>query len=489
MFVSARDQGRRRRSHIHGVSKAARSSKLSLLSAITTASHGSNDSTSTTTQETYARSSSGSSKRRKSSKSKKPREGREGLVPSVNGTLEKSNKAERMSRESVDVFAFLVKDDDQSTPTLHTEEPAHFVPEETPVHDESETEGGVKSQHSDSGISMGDSSVCHVNNDPSLDSRLSPLPEDTQDITDTQGHLKDRPSYSRRLRWKWPDVPPATHKRSIPSPSIRTPSPEHTRIHTPRTPDSLDKEFCAPKEILSGYDLVADKLTQGEIPPVFRLFQKSNYRVLLQLQDEIGEMEEELAALDLADTRSRLNSNGSTSPASRRINWQWSQSDLQAHRLQVLGRLYIKIEQYYQALLSTQKVQRLSSRAIPAEIDKFRAWLRENNPLSGPESTFLDNEDDLIALKETSTGWDPTGSTSTTTTPDLVPLCILTMTLLPLLCFKLITGVLNRLILLTALLAAGLSGLEKLDRSKGEQQHRQWVLACFGVSFLAALSF
>jgi len=73
-------------------------------------------------------------------------------------------------------------------------------------------------------------------------------------------------------------------------------------------------------------------------------------------------------------------------------------------------------------------------------------------------------------------------------TPDLVPLCILTTTLFPLVAFKLITGVLNRMILLTALLAAGLTSLEKLDKSKVEQ-HQQWIIACFGVSLFAALLF
>ena len=73
-------------------------------------------------------------------------------------------------------------------------------------------------------------------------------------------------------------------------------------------------------------------------------------------------------------------------------------------------------------------------------------------------------------------------------TPDLVPLCILTMTLLPLLCFKFMTGVLNRLILLTIVLAAGLGSLDKLDGSRVEQ-HRQSVVACFGVSLLAAILF
>ena len=102
-----------------------------------------------------------------------------------------------------------------------------------------------------------------------------------------------------------------------------------------------------------------------------------------------------------------------------------------------------------------------------------------------PESRFLDEDEDLISLME-----QPNYSRGRTmpSPPDYLPLCILTMTLLPLLCFKFMTGVLNRLILLVIVLAAGLGGLDKLEGSSVEQ-HKQWVLACFGVSFLAAMLF
>lgn len=355
MFVSVRDQGRQRRSQTYGVSKAARSSKLSLLSAISTQSHGSNDSASTITQESYTRSISGSGKRRRTSKQRKARESREGKGSLVmKSSSEKAIKEKSMSRESVDVFAFLVQEEQQDTPKVQPEEPSHVQKGDTPALEESDSESVVRSQHSDSGISMGDSSISHLSNEAPLDNRLPPLLEDSQEANLSHSHdqSRDRPNNSRRLRWKWPDIPPATHKHHIPN--VRTPSPEQARVHLPHTPDNLKREFCLPQKALSGYDLVAHQLAHGELPPVFRQFKQVNFRILLQLQDEIIEMEEDMAALDLADTRSRLNSDGSASPASRRINWQWSQSDLQAYRSHVLGRLYIKLEQYckpYKAML------------------------------------------------------------------------------------------------------------------------------------------
>lgn len=112
-------------------------------------------------------------------------------------------------------------------------------------------------------------------------------------------------------------------------------------------------------------------------------------------------------------------------------------------------------------------------------------WLKDHNPLTVPESKFLDDDDDLISLNDPQ---KPEGVADTEPSSDFVPLCIFTMTVLPLLCFKFMSGVLNRLILLTIVLAAGLSSLEKLDKSK-VAQHQQWVAACFGVSLLAAILF
>ncbi len=140
-------------------------------------------------------------------------------------------------------------------------------------------------------------------------------------------------------------------------------------------------------------------------------------------------------------------------------------------------------------------MQRLSSPAAPEDVSKFRTWLQIHNPLSPPESKFLDDEEDLIEVK----------GVPSTTVPisapedgfDLIPVCILVMMLFPLLCFKFVTSVLNRMILLAVLLAAGLSGLEKLDRSTTDPQqrqlrshlHQQWVMACLGISLLAAVCF
>lgn len=128
-------------------------------------------------------------------------------------------------------------------------------------------------------------------------------------------------------------------------------------------------------------------------------------------------------------------------------------------------------------------MQKGPSPANPADIERFRAWLRENKPLSALESKFLDDEQDLFFAEATSTP-----AMRERPPRDAILLCILMTVLLPLVSFKFIPGVLNRLILLTILLAVALSNVEKLDGSKVEQ-HQQWLLACFGVSSLAAVFF
>lgn len=250
-----------------------------------------------------------------------------------------------MSKESVDVFTFLVKEDEQENLQPDTEE-LGYIEKVSSARDDSDTESVVRSLHSDSGISMGDS-ITHFN--------VEPLPslqeEDVEHEQENHTPQRDDPNSSRRIQWKWPEVPRATHRHQPQSYSPRAPSPEQIReqlrLRVPHTSDGGERDFCTtPLNSLSGYDLVADKLSSGELPPLFRNFKKVNYRLLLQLQDEIIEMEQQLAALDATDTQTRLNPDGSTSPASRRISWQWSQSDLPAHRLHILGRLSIKLEQY-----------------------------------------------------------------------------------------------------------------------------------------------
>lgn len=108
---------------------------------------------------------------------------------------------------------------------------------------------------------------------------------------------------------------------------------------------------------ISGYDLLAARLSEASDRkdgpfPTYRRFARLNHRILLQLQDEISQMEEDLATLDAADLRMRQRADGEIVPESRRLNWQWHGSEIQARRLNLLGQIYVKVEQYSEFMSS-----------------------------------------------------------------------------------------------------------------------------------------
>jgi hypothetical protein len=103
---------------------------------------------------------------------------------------------------------------------------------------------------------------------------------------------------------------------------------------------------------IAGYEMLADKLSQrpgaGEksIKPLYRKFEQLNHRVMLHLQDEIGELEEELRMLDemIAQTSGAL-PDEVAQPASRRVDARYG-SEMHFQRTQVLGKVYLKLQQY-----------------------------------------------------------------------------------------------------------------------------------------------
>lgn len=110
------------------------------------------------------------------------------------------------------------------------------------------------------------------------------------------------------------------------------------------------------KDTMIGYELLAHKLSELEhegrsskgdfVVPAYRKFEQLNHRVLLHLQDEISELEEELRQLDhdIAQA-SPGGQTGHHHPASRRGDTLHG-NDLHRRRIDVLGRVYQKLEQY-----------------------------------------------------------------------------------------------------------------------------------------------
>ncbi|KAL3426445.1 hypothetical protein PVAG01_03236 [Phlyctema vagabunda] len=156
---------------------------------------------------------------------------------------------------------------------------------------------------------------------------------------------------------------------------------------------------------VTGYELLASRLTtqynrEGDdsppaIKPVYRKFEALNHRLLLHLQDELGELEEQLHRLDNADTQSRR-TKGQIIPASRRAAAQ-SGGELEWHKVDILGKIGYKLAQYNQALSSFNSTQNLGAPA-PEDISSYRDYLARERVIAESETRFLDPVNDLVSL-------------------------------------------------------------------------------------------
>ena len=96
----------------------------------------------------------------------------------------------------------------------------------------------------------------------------------------------------------------------------------------------------------SGYDLLACNISSHDptkLKPIYRKFESLHNRMLLHLQDEISELEVDLQSIDklIADD-ARFSG---LKKASRRAEAKMP-SQLQWHRMQIMGQIFVKLEQY-----------------------------------------------------------------------------------------------------------------------------------------------
>ena len=101
----------------------------------------------------------------------------------------------------------------------------------------------------------------------------------------------------------------------------------------------------------SGYSHLASNIDSRDdalLTPIYRKFEILNNRMLLYLQDEIAQMEEDLKELDAA-IETEDAGNGQRGPASRRSEAKLP-SQLQWHRMELMGRTFAKVEQYSESV-------------------------------------------------------------------------------------------------------------------------------------------
>ena len=322
--------------------KSALSSRVSLLSGVTASSSGSSGSGSTITQESISRPHVRSSKANLNAKGK-----RQSAL--ADGTFTKGRTTPRRSKRAMDVFTFLDKDQSRvSLDSKHVKKgpTTNQHGKRYSPHDDSDHDSDPRSFHSDSGISLDDASSDHASSKMSeaFGRGLDTLQEE---------HVPSlcRPPVAEQRHHQKLQLIPQDLDEDHPEWYYRT-AGLHDEATTPAAMhhDAASGNTEEPES--SGYDLLASRLcslqepSREVLPPIYRRFERLNHRILLQLQDEIVEMEEDLQHMDRADARERTARHGSKVPASRRLDWQWRGSELHARRLELLGRIYLKVEQY-----------------------------------------------------------------------------------------------------------------------------------------------
>ncbi|KAL9083876.1 MAG: hypothetical protein Q9165_008346 [Trypethelium subeluteriae] len=245
----------------------------------------------------------------------------------------------------------------------------------------------------------------------------------------------------------------------------------------PHSIQSLTKSSEPDKTLLVGYEALAAKLSSNDQPesnrplqPIYRKFEHLNHRILLYLQDEVAELEDELRRLDesIAQASAKAAGKEKSLPASRRAE---AKAGTEAHhrRVELLGRIFMKIGQYNQAFSSYHSLLSSSSPASPPDIAAYETYLTTQKPLVDAESRFLHHRADLLTpLPRSSTRALRRHGSATTTTPAAaadtssssldvrcaiwgLPLALA----VPLLAFRVVGGLWGRLVVLVLVVAAG----------------------------------
>jgi hypothetical protein len=318
--------------------------------------------------------------------------------------------------------------------------------------DDTQKDGLNTSFHSDSGISMPESSSEREEKveERTLNSQLKTKALERQ----VSVKRRARPLYHRvrpRLDESRGDVdtledppyPEAYYRRGRQVQDMIPPS-------APQPPSSLkpeNEEASDDSGNESGYEFVASKISKSDVPPVYRRFAKLNHRILLHFQDEIAEMEEELQYLDDAESQCRVLEARATgrpiAPASRRVMPRSQRHNaIFFRRLDLLGRLSIKVEQYNQLLASFNRIDKTLPTAAERDITTYRSFLDSHVPIPSVETKFLDHDGDLVSISRTSFGL-----TDSSTAYFLIAITA-TALVLPLLAFSAIPQFLGRVIVL-----------------------------------------
>lgn len=299
--------------------------------------------------------------------------------------------------------------------------------------------------------------------------------------TGSAGSARTYAQYMAMQQYQYPS-PPVPMAYPVP--------PQATNGHVahpdrPPVPDAPDLS----KRTLAGYEQLAVELSNDESPvkPIYRKFEHLNHRILLHLQDELSEMEEQLRTLDeiIAQMEPQPQSGQQRPPASRRGD-AFSGSEIHHQRTALLGRIFLKTEQYNRALSSFRSIAKDAEPAGQEQVSTYREYLNSKTPIHEVETRFLAqrNEADLISLHQQAKP-DHQDRNDTITTKHAALTCLPVALMLPLLLFAVIPSFAGRLVV-TALIAVGVFMVAATTRVWECLEAREWAVCGAGYVLVMA---
>ena len=241
--------------------------------------------------------------------------------------------------------------------------------------------------------------------------------------------------------------------------------------HPPTAPDPPHPD----QRTLAGYEYLAQELASptSTITPLYRKFTHLHHRCLLHLQDELSELEARLRILDeilASPPQTPEGEQPRPPPASRRAE-AYQGSDLHHQRTALLGRIFLKIEQYRQATRAYAEMVSASSPAEEGQVEAYRAWMKVHSPIHDTEARFLERSDDLVVPgKPAAAETQPEKPAFRHAALACLPLALI----LPLLLFSMISTFGGRLAVM-ALIAAGAFLVAGMTRIRDLLPIREWA--------------
>ncbi|RMZ31158.1 hypothetical protein D0859_04712 [Hortaea werneckii] len=264
-------------------------------------------------------------------------------------------------------------------------------------------------------------------------------------------------------QYQFPHPPPLLAPQPITPPKWKC---QIASTQQPPVPDAPDLS----QRTIAGYEMLALEISAGESPvrPLYRKFEYLNHRILLHLQDELCELEEQLRTLDeIIAQMDPAMAEGQRSPASRRAE-TYSNSEIHHRRTSLLGRIFLKTEQYNRAISAYNDVARSASSAKDEDVRAYQDWMSRHAPVHEMEARFLQAGRDLVLPGKT----DEDDASST---KQAALACLPAGLMLPLLLFSLIPTLLGRLVV-TALIAGGAFIVAATTRIRHLMPVREWAV-------------